>query len=294
MLATQNAPFQFALSAAELATHNVLQLHMHRSVAHIVQPLLSSSPIVKDGEEFLGSTFRGELAPGSVIGFASGLLKCHSWHNDRLVIDIELPASEIEKGLCPGCAGTGRDGDNYDCLWCSGGGKETVQDSAAARAVALSLSVLLRALRSQLTKPKHCVGPLQLLEVATCVTDGQAAFDGAFSPVLVTWLTHATDQELDPIRDAVFNAYDHMLPSRVPPHSRERYGLIRNPGGWISWSCLPGSSSLHPEYDFPDSDTLEYGYHFESHNCDEPEQQLTLLAGLAGLHDAAVAAGVGQ
>ena len=59
---------------------------------------------------------------------------------------------------------------------------------------------------------------------------------------------------------------------------------IDGDNGWLNVDCPGDACGLHPSHGSVEE---SQGYEFSCHNVDTPQQQLTLLAGLAALHDKA-------
>ena len=65
---------------------------------------------------------------------------------------------------------------------------------------------------------------------------------------------------------------------------------VRLKNGRLIMNCPGDACGIHPENWYEENDK---GYEFNCHNVDSPMQQITLLAGLAALHDEARRAGIG-
>ncbi len=57
--------------------------------------------------------------------------------------------------------------------------------------------------------------------------------------------------------------------------------------GFITIDCPGNACGIHPDHNAGLRIEKDEGYEFTCHNVDSPAQQLTLLAGLAALHDKA-------
>jgi len=108
------------------------------------------------------------------------------------------------------------------------------------------------------------------------------SLSGLYSIPLVKWMSEKVGRNIPEMVGAMSTAYEHML----GPGSA-KYGPFRASvdyeGGWLNVYCPGDACGLNP-----DSNGLEgdgRGYEFSCHNVDSPAQQLTLLAGLAALHD---------
>lgn len=83
------------------------------------------------------------------------------------------------------------------------------------------------------------------------------------------------------MEDAMRKAYVRMLRADYLDSLSFR-ASVENERGWLNVSCPGSACGLHPTDHFMRDG---YGFEFSSHNVDTPAQQLTLLAGLAALHD---------
>lgn len=65
-------------------------------------------------------------------------------------------------------------------------------------------------------------------------------------------------------------------------NSHDFRASVHNEDGWLNITCPGNGCGLNPGSLGIDPGR---GYEFSSHNVDSPHQQLTLLAGLAALHE---------
>ncbi|RJQ32286.1 hypothetical protein C4572_01545 [Candidatus Parcubacteria bacterium] len=112
---------------------------------------------------------------------------------------------------------------------------------------------------------------------------------GQFSPQLVGWLKKIKDVEgfIYSIKKVTTKAYSCMDGKRRTFDSD--FNLTLRDGRLIM-GCPGNAAEIGPDLCY--GEDLNHGYNFCSHNIDHPIQQLTLLAGLAALHDEARKAGV--
>lgn len=83
---------------------------------------------------------------------------------------------------------------------------------------------------------------------------------------------------------AMKTAYKRMFgPDHIDEYSFHAYVAYK--GGWLNVGCPGNACGLNPT----SQGVTEKGkgYEFACHNVDTPAQQITLLAGLAALHDKA-------
>ncbi len=181
---------------------------------------------------------------------------------------------------CEECGGSGRDEDrDGDCLGCSGEGKKSVFEWTSAYAVSASLGLLLD--RAMYTDFESSSRAPQLLTVHLLTAHGPhgGSLGGMYSVPLVRWLAaQPLHTKILEMVDAMRRAHTHIFgEDRWNTH---RFGAsIAHHGGCLNVDC-PGCG-LYPS----DRRYTGEGYEFACHNVDSAAQQLTLLAGLAALHD---------
>lgn len=114
-------------------------------------------------------------------------------------------------------------------------------------------------------------------------------FWGDFSFLLVNWLKtiKETDSVLPLVRNAAMDAYSKMDGRKPDVFNEYHFRTILQKGRLIM-DCPGDACGVYPN-EWVEEDN---GYKFACHNVDSPMQQLTLLAGLAALHDEARKAGV--
>ena len=109
---------------------------------------------------------------------------------------------------------------------------------------------------------------------------------GEYSKRLCYWMCLLWDQgkqNIVEMKDAMVVAYNKML-GKDSYNEHSTWAEIAYNNGWLNTSCPGDACGLHPA-DF--SIERGEGYRFTCHNVDNPMQQITLLAGLAALHDKA-------
>ncbi|MCX6731489.1 MAG: hypothetical protein NTX55_00665, partial [Candidatus Parcubacteria bacterium] len=109
---------------------------------------------------------------------------------------------------------------------------------------------------------------------------------GEYSVPLVNWLSALGNErtEITDMTQAMIVAYTHMMGDKFLS-CHDFWAVVENQRGWLNVNCPGNACGLNPscghEWKYGD------GYEFTCHNVDSPVQQLTLLAGLAALHDRA-------
>jgi len=258
----------------------VLRIHQNYTDAIRIKP---DAPIVLGFQKtFDLGGFEGDLEGN--FGFNEAL-KNQGEKDGFYQYSIELPTIKVTTDTnCDRCDGMGRDADyDEDCIRCQGGGKEIRYDWKRAHEISTSLNILTLRLPSY----DHDVSTHfpQLITFEASGSPKNSAVFGEISIPLRNWLSSNPDHSVVPEAvTAMKDAYMRMFGARMGLVEEHRFEMrIENNGGLIA-SCPGDACGIHPEnWNF----TEGRGYEFSSHNVDTPMQQLTLLAGLAALHDIA-------
>ncbi|MBI4708775.1 MAG: hypothetical protein HY764_01060 [Candidatus Portnoybacteria bacterium] len=247
--------------------------------------ILSAAPVVADYKKEFGfanfeSSFDKDFGSDNAfvrIGEENGFIK----------FSVPLPKVKKETGeKCPRCKGIGKDKViGAECFRCFGSGREHKYDWALANKVSASCGVffsfagLEREISSSLP---------QLLIVEAYVTlDRGAPLGGEYSPDLVRWLrTLEPRTQIQEMVQAMKIAYDYMI-GASDFDRRDIEAYVADTKGRLNVSCPGNACGLNPVYGAESDMKRGFGYRFSCHNVDNPAQQLTLLAGLAALHDKA-------
>lgn len=158
--------------------------------------------------------------------------------------------------------------------------------------VVLTFSAIFNLLKFQ---PEHSDNKMmQLMEIHTFVEDNKVfnarAMSGSFSPVFVRWLERfEIGHNFPKVTEAMISVYDLFYKTeKYEKHQfRASIGEIRK--GYLILGC-PGTNccQINPCGSWDENEGYDFGYH----NIDYSHQQMTLLAGLAALHDEARKAGI--
>lgn len=241
----------------------------HPSVEHLV-------------EEFQFTSFSGDF--GSNFGFNAAFLKLPA-RNGFARFRIEIPQVRKETGKrCPYCQGTAKDHllAGQACFECRGTGMEHVIDYSTADAISATFTVLT--MKAGYYQGKTSAPFPQLLTVSTSTWKGTAggSLHGMFGIPLCQFLRSVGERiRIPEVERAMQIAHRRMLGSTG--YDTGDYLAKVERRGWLNVSCPGEACGLHPAHEPRDG----RGYEFTSHNVDSPAQQLTLLAGLAALHDRA-------
>lgn len=250
-----------------------------------LKPVQINAPIVESlRQEFKFSSFDGGFDKG--FGF-EGVVKRHRDRNGFAEFHVLIPRVKVKTDKkCDNCKGTGRDRNTArgECLYCDGYGIKHDYKWHEVRAISASLTVLFSLI--DYTDIETRSKSRQLLTVHTITDRGQhgGSLGGMYSVEFVDWLSHfKPNTKLEEMGKAMKLAYGRMLGRRYLDGYRFS-ASVDYENGWLNVSCPGDACGLNPSdgYLRPGS-----GYEFSCHNTDSPAQQLTLLAGLAALHDKA-------
>lgn len=217
--------------------------------------------------------FRGVLNPYQRSGYAG-------------ICEYTIPIPQIEKdaGECENCDGTTKTDDDWDCIHCSGTGRETVHDWDPLECIAATLCVLGGILDMPAKEWLAGIDTArkQLLTVRTNFERGRAFIGATLSTTFGDYVRSLSNQELPEVKAAIKSVYLHMFPSyRRFDDFHYQASVYRNgqliisvPGDACDLAVDGFSHSLKEA-----SGPLKLG----CHNVDGHHQQLALLCGLAAL-----------
>ncbi len=256
-------------------------LRIHKEIVRDFPRLSPDAPLVKqlmDNFEFktFGSSTR--------FGFENCFLVGQKGNFSEFLVHIPV-IEKLTDRKCKSCKGSGKDKSvKGDCLFCDGRGRESEVDWHTAYAISATFTLLF----SLIEYPERITGEKfpQLLTVHTATIRDLhgGALGGDYSIPLVQWLSSFAPQTPIPeMGEAMRKAYVRMLGSRHL-YAGSFWASVDSKGGWLNTSCPGDACGLHPGHDALHDG---HGYEFSSHNVDTPMQQITLLAGLAALHDRA-------
>lgn len=279
----EDVPCWFELSWQEKECAIVLRLH--KQFVDSVPDIRQNTPIViVMKKQFNFESFEGSLRNG--FGFEKSFV-CGGEKDDFFIHRISVPKIKIfTKEKCHHCQGSGKHPNfkKEKCSSCHGERREHEYDWKSAHAISASFTLFSMFARYN-EVVTSCPFP-QLLTFSTITDVGHhgGSLGGEYSLILCKWLAQFPENSrLPEMEKPMMQAYDRMLGLRdYDKHSFRSHLPYGN--GWLNVSCPGDACSLHPS---SGSLSADEGYRFDCHNVDTPMQQLTLLAGLAGLHDLA-------
>ncbi len=270
----------------------ILIVRIHEDFLKKLKKIPKSSPIVESFIKNFGfKKFEGD--PKKNFGF-QGVLYNKGISDGFMEYSIIVPEVKVKiDKACHYCQGSGkRDMFPEDpCIACEGDGKEREYRYAPVRAISASLTILFMILRDEAETGDDVP---QLLTVETmCAGDMHGgSMHGAYSIDFVRWLSGFKEHQTIPeMEQAMMFAYERMMTLRHESRCSFR-AFINDTKGWLNISIPGDACGLHPSSGMGCRDGR--GYEFSCHNVDNSVQQLTLLCGLAALHDLARHQLVGQ
>jgi len=244
-------------------------------------------------EKFKFQEFIGDLKKN--FGFDGSILRNPEvTKNGFLEYLVPLPKIKVETGnRCKDCKGSGKDSfaqsygdDDRRCLYCDGSGKERVCNWQMAHAVSASLNVFFSISRYPKKETSASFPQLMLLDTTTDTDMHGGSLWGEFSVPLTKWLAslyQGGNTPIPEISQATKIAYGHMFNGLRSFDVYDFRAYVGNDKGGLVFDCPGDACGIHPAGWHID----EGGYKFSCHNVDSSAQQITLLAGLAALHDRA-------
>lgn len=278
IITQENLPRWYGLSWDSSIPAIVLSIHK--------DVLPEICPLHEDRVELYRKTFGFTIfqsMPDDTYGFDNAIT-C-SREGELLICKAKLPIMRtLTDKQYSACDGTGNDDlSERECLYCEGTGTEYAMNWKTVYAISASLGLLFRQLYLPTTKTTS--QRLQLFTIRSITGRGMSncALGGMFSIALRNWSSgRGHSGPILEIITAMQTAEKHMMGKL--PRFLEHYFMatVTSESGWLMISCPGNACGIHPS----DTWLKDYGgYEFSSHNVDSPLQQLTLLAGLAALHD---------
>jgi len=287
MLTYERIPCWYELSFRKEGSAIILRIHKD-FIAH-TEPINETRPIVMDFmSHFHFKKFSGPMDGN--IGFDDSFV-FEGVKEDFVEFAVNIPKTKKYSGKkCEYCEGSGKDQFLDDkCLRCEGTGKGWFYDWKTAYAISASFTTVFNWMQF----PKKETSSLlpQLMTVFTVTQDNMhgGSLAGEYSVELCNWMRslylRSKDRyEVTEMTEAM-KIVQRKLFDKIDKFSEyEIWARIESSSGWLNVNCPGAACGLHPTDSYIDK---ARGYKFGCHNVDNPMQQLTLLAGLAALHDKA-------
>jgi hypothetical protein len=284
LLARNSIPCWYELSW--IANPPTLVVRIHEEFMKTLKDVPATAPIVKTFTKDFGfKSFQGKF--GKDFGFEEKLL--YKGKKDEFSeYHVIVPQVHfITYDPCRHCKGSGKQDEPFEdepCWSCDGDGKMRDYRWHTAQAVSATLTLLFMLLDAG---AKTCSELPQLMTVTTICAHGQhgGSLGGTYSRELVQWLsTFKESQHIPEMEQAMRTTRKHMLGLKYYEEPFHFRATVDYENGWLNVSIPGDACGLNPSDGHIETGR---GYNFSCHNTDEPAQQLTLLCGLAALHDLA-------
>jgi hypothetical protein len=293
MLTYERIPCWYELSFRKDKPAILLRIHKD-FIAHD-GPINETAPIVIGFmSHFKFKKFSGSL--NGNFGFDDSFI-FEGIKEDFAEFAVNIPAVKKYSGKkCEYCKGSGKDRLLDDeCLRCEGTGKDWFCDWKLAFAISASFTTIFHWMEF----PKKETSSLlpQLMTVFTITRDEMhgGSLGGEYSVELCNWMRSLYLRDKDryvviEMTEAMTIAHKKMFGAFRFGQERDIWAKIESSNGRLNVNCPGDACGLHPADSF--GPERERGYKFACHNVDNSMQQITLLAGLAALHDKARKEGV--
>ncbi len=286
-----NIPCWYELSWQEKELAIILRVH--QDFIENTAPVKQDAPIVIGLKEGFGfKKFTGSLNEN--FGFDDAL-EIQAPKDKFIEFLIRIPEiKKLTRRKCRSCDGTGKDEfrAGEKCFNCSGKGREFDYDFMQAETISASLVVFfVLAMLSEKEKETSSFIP-QLLTIQTIILRDMhgGSLWGEYSLHLCKWLTSLWQGGHTPIPEmsrAMQTVYTKMFGPSDYIKDYDFRASVDYEWGWLNVNCPGDACGLNPNHNTDYDMKRGEGYKFSCHNVDNAGQQLTLIAGLAALHDRA-------
>lgn len=227
--------------------------------------------------------FSGDLRDLSGFGINRAFIPIDAEGPQFAEFLVPYPQIDRVAGACDRCADY--DGTEH-CIACQGTGERREIDWKAAHAISVSLHLFFHMVQFPDALP---IGDdPQFMEIEVSAGKGRAGISGEFGLPLRAWLSsRLPNSRIDQMERAMMQAHRRLFgiaeSGDSPVDALQLRAGIDFRDGWLNMSCPGfsggcGVSPVQGSFHSP-------GYQFMSHSMDTPMQTLTMLAGLAALHD---------
>lgn len=226
---------------------------------------------------------------GEYFGFDNAFKK-RGESGEFIEYEIKIPNLGIEVN-CDYCSCSGKNSFNEPCPICRGRKRKISYDYKPVLAISASFTIFFKLAyfgRSMKISSKQ----FQLFEIET-VTERSSvgngsAINGWFSEQLTAWLRGLQDGSLTDIILAMKIANSQMFNNKNGIFESLQFDADIGKKGRLILKCPGDASGIYPL----SNDQGKEDYIFGSCNMDSSVQQITVLTGLAALHDKARKAGI--
>lgn len=268
---------------------SALILKIHKDFIENQQPLPPDSPLIKLLEkDFELDDYNSNFSED--VGFGNVFKNRGEDERGFVVFKAEIPqVKRVGERKCPNCKGSKYDTDlDRECLYCEGTGKKIYIDWKPAHTLSASLTILTTYLSTLEKETSSKLPQLLTLETITQHDMHGGEFWGTIGLRFHNYLKTQTEESISQIVvPPMKNAYQKMLGASSSSLSGYRFSVLQWKNGALCINCPGDACGINPQHDAEYSIEHGHGYKFDCHNGDTPMQQITLIAGLAALHDCA-------
>ncbi len=260
-------------------------LRIHSDFVNKKGSISTNAPIVGHyAKEFKFTKFSGEF--GKNFGFEDSLQ--FLGESDGF-IEYLVPTPLVRKlgGKCKNCGGSGKDEENWNCvcLHCGGEGKNIRFDYTEAYAVSATLTTLFEFMTFPQFETSCHLPQLITVKTVTIRDSHGGSVGGEYSKEAVNWMKRHGPGEIPEMISVMRSVWTKMDGEMRDYYDHSFHAWLGDSDGWLCTDCPGDACGLHPDHNASYDMREGLGFGFGSHNTDTPQQQLTLLASLATLHD---------
>lgn len=270
-------------------TKPAIVLRVHNDFIKGTAPVSDDAPIIVDLKKPLGfKNFVGNFDGN--FGFDNVFVRREGQGEKKDFVEFvaEIPRVKIYTGVaCQHCNGSGKGDFSNKCSWCGGKGEEYEYDWRMADAISASFTVFSSLLRFPEVETSSSLIQLMIVETITVKDMHGGSLWGEFSIPLCSWLysLEQNDQTDFPEISESMQAVHRKLYGELDPYAKYNFRAYVHGNGRFTLDCPGDACGI---YNSPDRiRQIDEGREFHCHNVDQMGQQLTLLSGLAALHDKA-------
>lgn len=285
MIIREDIPCWYELSFRK--TKPAIILRVHRDFVKSKKIIPENNWTVVDFKKQFGfSSFVGSFDGN--FGFDNAFI-CEGEKEEFVEFIVEIPKVRKKTGrVCEHCKGSGKDDYSDGCLSCDGKGEEYIYDWNKAQAISASFTVFFNFSHFPEKETSSSLIQLMTVQTITLKESHGGSLDGEYSIPLSNWFRQleqrGKSEPLEAAVEAMWSIYKKMInwPRLYP---RYLFRAWVHDGGRITLDCPGDACGIYiPPEGIQDESR---GRKFSCHNVDTPAQQLTLLVGLAVLHDKA-------
>jgi len=286
LIKNENIPCWYELSWEKKPPAIVFRIHKDFiKNSNLSSENLDKFWLVKDlMDKFKFAEFSGDF--NKDIGF-NRVFKRRGEKDNFIEFLIKIPRVKKKTNeTCPNCGGSGKSqyiSLDRKCDFCGGTGKKYDWDALSSYAISASFTVFTSLLKYCEKDTSAAYPQLITVDTITHYDSHGGSLGGEISIPLKQYLMSLGGkyEELSEITQAMKIAYKRMLGFHRYNDADFKVSLREN--GRFTADCPGNACGIYPDW----YDREDQGYKFNCHNVDNPEQQITLLVGLAALHDMA-------